>query len=316
MIINMPPTADFGIIGLGKIGGNLVHQALDKNMAVAGSSRHEKPEFAERGLPFSTDTAEFIGFLKKPRIIFIYVPAGKIVDAILEDLQEHLEEGDIVIDGGNSFFRDSMERAEELEKQGIYFLDCGTSGGIPGARNGACFMIGGPNEPVQTVMPVLEKLAVKDGVVHTGESGSGHYVKLVHNGIEFGMLQAIGEGLALLESGEFNLNPPDVLYNWSHGSVIRSWLVELLEAQLREKSVGEVPDYIEDTGEVNWLVEEALKMEVPIPAISQAVTELLRSRVQQSVDYQAIAMMRNGFGEHPFGPDEDIRKERREGKRA
>ncbi len=198
-----------------------------------------------------------------------------------------------------------------MAEKGFYYLDTGTSGGITGARHGACFMVGGKEEGIKVVEPILKKLAVPGGYVHTGAPGTGHYVKLVHNGIEFGMLQAIGEGVSLMTRSGFDLDLEAIFTNWSHGSVIRSWLVELMAQGLKDRKVGDVQSYVEDTGEVNWLVQDAINKEIPIPVISQSVMELFRSREKDSDTYRAIAVMRHGFGGHPFGPDDYIKKERK-----
>ncbi len=304
-----------GIIGLGKMGGNLALQALEKKIDIIGKARKRKPELEHKGVRVVTEYEPFVGHLKHPRVIYLSLPSGKTVDTVLEELAPYLEKGDVVMDGGNSFYLDSIEREKRLWQRGIYFLDCGTSGGLEGARNGACFMVGGRDEGIKLAEPILISLATnKDGFVHTGEPGSGHFVKLVHNGVEFGMLQAIGEGVALLHSGNFkNLNLQQIFKNWANGSVIRGWLVELMEQGLREQSFAKIEGYIEDTGEVNWLVQDAINKEIPIPVISQSVMELFRSRMDNKEDssYKAIALMRNGFGGHPFGKDEGIAEERK-----
>jgi len=303
---------ELGIIGLGKMGGNLALQCIDKGIRVVGKARRPKPELTEKGVKVVKDYDEFVRSLKPPRVIYMSLPAGQTIDKVLKELVPHLDKGDVVMDGGNSYYKDSIRREAELSKLGIYFVDCGTSGGIDGARYGACFMVGGKPEAVKLYEPVLKALAVEGGYVHTGEPGSGHFVKLVHNGIEFGMLQAIGEGVELLSRSKFDLNLRDIFRNWSHGSVIRSWLVELMEKGLGEiKDLKEVPDYVEDTGEVNWLVQEAVEKEIPIPVITHSVIELFRSRRKQSDAARAIAMMRHGFGGHPYGKDDYIAKERK-----
>ena len=210
---------ELGIIGLGKMGGNLALQATDKNIKVAGKARSKKPELEEKGVRVFTDYESFISYLKKdPKLIYLSLPAGHTVDRVLEELVPFLQRGDVIMDGGNSFYLDSIDRERRLwNEKGVYFLDCGTSGGLDGARNGACFMVGGRQEGIKIAEPVLISLAVnKDGYVHTGPSGSGHYVKLVHNGIEFGMLQAIGEGVELLHKGGngFNLDLGRIFRNW------------------------------------------------------------------------------------------------------
>lgn len=306
-------TSDFelGIIGLGSIGGNLAKQAIEKDIRVVGKDVEEKPELQEMGTTQVDSYEEMVSELSHPRVIYLSLPAGPAIDEELEKLTPHLEEGDVVADGGNSFWLDSMEREAVLREEGIYFLDAGTSGGLPGARNGACFMVGGREGGIEVAEPIFETLSVDGGYVHTGKPGSGHFVKLIHNGIEFGMLQAIGEGVELLEAGDFDIDLQGVFHNWTNGSVIRSWLVELMEQQLREEEFEEIPNYVEDTGEVNWLAMWAIKQETPAPVITTATMELFESREQQDNAYQAIALMRHGFGGHPFGVDEDIAKKRK-----
>lgn len=306
----------FGVIGLGKMGGNLAIQASEKGYEVYGlDTKDLRKEVLAAGVKQVKDYQELAQNLPAPRAILIYVPAGKIIDTIIDDLSGYLEEGDIIMESGNSYWGDSITRAKRMEEKGIYYIDCGTSGGIDGARNGACFMAGGKDEAIQQIQHILKDMAVEDGFVHTGPSGTGHFVKLVHNGIEFGMLQAIGEGISLLEKFDHNFDMEKILHNWNHGSVIRSWLVELLEEQYKKRGgMEDVPPYIEDTGEVNWLVGDAMKMEVPVPVISQSVMQLFTSRDNKQKWARAIAMMRNGFGGHPLGENEHIRKKRQNSK--
>jgi 6-phosphogluconate dehydrogenase len=253
--------------------------------------------------------------LAQPRFVMLYVPAGPLVDKLLDQLTESLEAGDIIADGGNSYWGDSIRRHARLRERGIHFIDAGTSGGPGGALSGCCFMLGGEHEPVATIEPVLRRLAVPDGYIHAGGPGAGHFVKLVHNGIEFGMLQAIAEGIDLLTHYREQLPLADLLKCWQHGSVIRSWLIELMEQMYRQQgSLDSVTPYVEDTGEVNWLVDDALHMEVPIPVIAQSVMELIESRDTTHNWARAIAMMRHGFGGHPFGPDNTIARERHTGR--
>ncbi|WP_300441891.1 phosphogluconate dehydrogenase (NAD(+)-dependent, decarboxylating) [Christiangramia sp.] len=306
----------FATIGLGRIGGNLALHASEKGYDVIGVNRHEMPEFLQgSSIKHTNEIEDLAKLLPHPRLVFLYIPAGKAIDAILDQLiNEVLEEGDIIVDGGNSYWGDSVRRAKKVEERKIYYLDCGTSGGATGAKSGACFMVGGAGEPVRLVEPVLKDLAVPDGFVYAGPSGAGHYVKLVHNGIEFGMLQAIGEGMHLLENSHFAHNIEAVLKCWNNGSVIRSWLIQLMEEQYKEQEGLRVPSYVEDTGEVNWLVEDAMHLEVPIPVIAQSVMQLLTSRDKDKKWAKAIAMMRHGFGEHPFGENETIKNHRKKGK--
>jgi 6-phosphogluconate dehydrogenase len=267
------------------------------------------------GLQAATDLKALVALLPQPRFIMLYVPAGPPVDALLGQLIALLAPGDIVGDGGNSYWGDSIRRHARLKQSGIHFIDVGTSGGPAGARNGACFMIGGEPGPVATVEPLLRQLVVDGGYVHAGPPGAGHFVKLVHNGIEFGMLQAIGEGMDLLAHFRAPLPVDEILQCWMHGSVIRSWLIELMEKMYRQEGkLDAVPSYVEDTGEVNWLVDDALHMEVPIPVITQSVVQLLASRDRSNGAARAVAMMRHGFGGHPFGADAGIAHERHTGR--
>jgi len=302
-----------GIIGLGKMGSNLAINALEQKIQVVGKARSRKPDLQKIGIAVVDNYKDFVSFLDKPRVIYLSLPAGPTVDSVLRELSHFLEKGDVVMDGGNSFYLDSIRREKEFRDKGIHFLDCGTSGGIDGARHGACFMIGGSDSGFNIAKQMLKKLAINDDAcIHTGKPGSGHFVKLVHNGIEFGMLEAIGEGVCLLRHGDFDLDLSQIFKNWSNGSVIRGWLVELMEKGLREgPNLDNIESYVEDTGEVNWLVQEALNKEIPIPVIFQSVTELFKSRNKYTDTYKAIALIRHGFGGHPFGPDKYIAMERK-----
>ena len=305
---------EFAVIGLGRIGGGLARLALEKGMRVVGSSRSgAPPELVKAGLVEVKALGELRAKLRPPRIVLLYVPAGPAVDAILDEVSTALEPGDIVVDGGNSYWGDSIRRHARLRERQLHFVDVGTSGGLEGARHGACFMVGGERDPVSRLEPLLKALATAGGYVHAGPPGAGHFAKLVHNGIEFGMLQAIAEGFDLLTHHHQRLDIGAVLECWRHGSVIRSWLVDLMaEAYADDPALAKPSAHIEDTGEVNWLVSDALRMEVPVPVISQAVMQLLASRDQRRNWARAIVMMRHGFGGHPYGPDESIARERQE----
>lgn len=307
---------ELGIVGLGKMGAGLAEQAIGKGIRVVGSDLSGAPgELVESGLVEVSEPAGFREQLSPPRAVFAYVPAGPVVDSVIDELADALEEGDVIVDAGNSYWGDSIARHSRLRERGRRFVDLGTSGGTSGAREGACFMAGGEAAAIERVEPLLIELAVEGGYVHAGPPGAGHFTKLVHNGIEFGMLQAIGEGVGLLEEYEDRLDVAEVLRCWRHGSVIRSWLVDLMEAAYREHGgLEEIPPYVEDTGEVNWLVDDAMKMEVPVPVIAQSVMQLIASRDDDRAWARAVAMMRHGFGGHRYGPDEGIRRERREGR--
>ncbi len=311
-----PDKDELGIVGLGKMGGGLALQALEKGMKVVGYTiGGADGAIVSAGLAEVASIGGFREKLSSPRIVFLYIPAGPAVDALIDELAASLEAGDIIVDGGNSYWGDSVRRHGTLAARGVRFVDLGTSGGLSGAREGACFMAGGDADAVKAVENIVARLAVPGGFVHAGPPGMGHYVKLVHNGIEFGMLQAIGEGMGLLDHFKDRVDIPGVLSCWRNGSVIRSWLIDLIsEAYKKNGGMDGIPSYIEDTGEVNWLVADALRMEIPIPVIAQSVMQLFASRDDKKDWAKAIAMMRHGFGGHPYGESEPIKRERREGR--
>ena len=304
---------EFGVVGLGRMGGGLARQALDKGLRVVGASRSGAPrELVGAGLVAVRELSGLRDALRAPRAVFLYVPAGRTVDELLDKLGEALEPGDVVLDGGNSYWGDSIRRHARLRERGLHFVDLGTSGGLEGARHGACFMAGGERAAVALVEPLLKALAVEGGYVHAGPPGAGHFVKLVHNGIEFGMLQALGEGFQLLTHYHERLEVGAVLECWRHGSVIRSWLVDLLaRAYAADPGLRKPGAHIEDTGEVDWLVADALNMEVPVPVIAQSVMQLFASRDAGRDWARAVVAMRHEFGGHPYGKDEKIAEERR-----
>ncbi|UPL47680.1 NADP(+)-dependent, decarboxylating phosphogluconate dehydrogenase [Hymenobacter sublimis] len=303
-----------GVIGLGKMGAGLARQAAEKGYPIVGLDIHPRPDLKTENLRVVGSIEELVNKLKRPRKVFLYIPAGAAVDGLIQQLLPHLEPGDIIVDGGNSYWGDSIRRAARLREQGLHFLDCGTSGGPGGARTGACYMVGGAPEAVEQLREFFVDTSVPGGFLHTGVAGTGHYVKLVHNGIEFGMLQAIGEGMGLLTHFREKLDISAILGLWNNGSVVRSWLVELMKKTYDEEAGFNVPSYIEDTGEVNWLVADALHMEVPIPVISQSVMQLFTSRDKEPTWAKAIAMMRHGFGGHPYGEDKGLQRERQYGR--
>jgi 6-phosphogluconate dehydrogenase len=305
-----------GIVGLGRIGGGLALNALEKGIRVVGQTRSgASPELLQAGLEEIRSPDGFREHLAPPRRVLLYVPAGPVTQKLLDQIAEALEPGDIIADGGNSYWGDSIQRHGMLAARGLRFVDLGTSGGLPGARKGACFMAGGERDAVAALEPVLRALAVEGGFVHAGPPGAGHFVKLVHNGIEFGMLQAIAEGFALLRRWHAPVDVAGTLECWRHGSVIRSWLVDLMaEALRKDPGLRKPAAHVEDTGEVNWLVMDAVRMEVPIPAIAQSVMQLFASRGADEDAAKAVVLMRHGFGGHPFGPEESVAKERGEGR--
>ena len=291
-----------GMIGLGKIGGSLSRQAMEKGHQVVGYSKSDEElgALAKEGLEPAETIQALVEKLVSPRIIFLYIPHGDPTMEVCNELKRFLTSGDIVVDGGNSHWKQSVKRYEEFKELKIYFLDCGTSGGIKGAREGACFMVGGDEVAYARVAPLFKDLAVQEGALHVGPAGAGHFSKLIHNAIEFGMLQAIGEGVALLESSNYKFDLPALMHNWSNGSVIRGWLIELMEKGLRENRLDTLSPYVEDTREVRWALEYALEKEVWIPVIAQAELALYRNRDPENLSAKSVALMRNGFGGHPL----------------
>jgi 6-phosphogluconate dehydrogenase len=294
---------EFGVIGLGRMGGGLAEQALKKGMNVVGYDLSPPlPALVTQGLQVAHNYQDFVVKLQSPRIIFIYIPSGKAVDQLADELAQVLQPGDIIVDGGNSYWGDSIRRHKKYLEHNLHFVDLGTSGGISGANQGACFMLGSEPEIAAKIAPILSALSVTNGFVHAGPPGAGHFVKLVHNGIEYGMLQAIGEGIALLENCPLNIDIQNTLEVYCNGSVIRSWLIELIcNAYKKNGGMGNIDSYVDDTGEVNWLVTDAMCMEVPVPVISQAVMQCIASRDSRHNAAKAVAMIRNAFGGHAFG---------------
>jgi 6-phosphogluconate dehydrogenase len=309
-------TLEFGVIGLGRMGGGLAEQALKKGMKVVGYDLSAPPKtLTDQGLVFVKDYHDFVKNLQSPRIIFIYIPGGKAVDQLADELAKVLQPGDIIVDGGNSYWGDSIRRHKKYLANGLHFVDLGTSGGVSGANQGACFMLGSEPEIAARIAPILTTLAVPNGFVHAGPPGAGHYVKLVHNGIEYGMLQAIGEGISLLENSALKLDIKNTLEVYRNGSVIRSWLIDLICAAYKKNGgMGNIDSYVDDTGEVNWLVSDAMHMEVPVPVIAQAVMQCIASRDEKKNAAKAVAMIRNAFGGHAFGHSKVSEAERYKGR--
>ncbi len=291
-----------GFIGLGRMGSNMVRRLLRYGHEVVVWNRtYQKAEaLAREGAVASRTLEDLARQLPKPRVVWIMVPQGKPVDEVLQNLVPHLEPGDIVIDGGNSHYTDSQRRARDLAGQGIQFLDVGVSGGIWGLQYGYGLMIGGPEEAFHQVEPVFQALAPAEGYAHLGPSGAGHFVKMVHNGIEYGMLQAIGEGFAVMQAKkEFALDLKTIAHIWQHGTVIRSWLLELLERALdQEPGLEDIVGYVEDSGEGRWTLLEALNLDVPVPVIAESLFARFYSRQEDSFAARVVAALRNQFGGH------------------
>jgi 6-phosphogluconate dehydrogenase len=292
-----------GIIGLGRMGANLALSAIEHGHEVVGHDRDAEllRELAGQGVEPAGSPAELVGLLSPPRIVLIYLPHGAPTERVCEALRGVLVTGDVAVDGGNSHWEESRRRHADFARQDIRFVDLGTSGGIRGARHGACFMAGGDADGYALVEPLLKDLAFDDrAVLFVGEPGSGHFSKLIHNAIEFGMVQAIAEGVELLDRSEFTLDLPALFDNWAHGSVIRSWLVELMRDALQENAdLGRLSTYVEDTGEVKWVLEWALARDIPSPVISDSQQALMCYRDLDRPAAKAVALLRHGFGGHP-----------------
>ena len=291
-----------GFIGLGRMGGNMVDRLLQGGHEVVGYARSESSRAEARAKGAVTvDTLEdVVKALAVPRVIWVMVPSGDPTEETIMNLKDQLAPGDLIVDGGNSNYRDSMRRADALAEQEIRFLDIGTSGGIWGLKVGYCMMVGGEKSDVLRVEPALKTLAPREGFLHVGPHGAGHFVKMVHNGIEYGLLQAYAEGFELLESKkEFALDLSAISHLWNQGSVVRSWLLELAElAFQKDTHLEKIQGYVEDSGEGRWTVEEALAQDVPAMVITAALYARFRSRQTDSFSNKVIAALRNEFGGH------------------
>jgi 6-phosphogluconate dehydrogenase len=292
-----------GFIGLGKMGMNMVQRLLNGGHEIVAYARTAETvkKAEEKGAEGAASLQDIVSRLEKPRIVWLMVPAGKATEDTLMDLAGLLEAGDILIDGGNSFYKDSLRRAGELKRRNISFLDIGTSGGIWGLKIGYCMMIGGDKDVFSKVEPLLKTLAPENGYAHVGPHGAGHFVKMVHNGIEYAMLQGYAEGFEIMHAKkEFNLDLRIISHLWNHGSVVRSWLLELAEdAFQKDPRLDSVRGYVEDSGEGRWTVAEAVELDVPAPAITLSLLERFRSRQEESFSAKTIAALRNEFGGHP-----------------
>lgn len=291
-----------GIVGMGRMGGGLASQAVARGHAVSGFDvTGVAPALVTAGVVAAGSARELVRGLERPRVVLLYVPHGAATERAVEEVGGLLGDGDILADGGNSHWRDSVRRAAALQQRGVKYLDIGTSGGVEGARGGACFMVGGDRGAFEIVAPLLRDLAVPEGVALVGGPGAGHFAKLIHNAIEFGMVQAIAEGVALLQSGEYSYDLPALFHNWAHGSVIRGWLIELAERALRADSELEsLSSYVEDTREVRWAVEHALEKEIWTPVIVESELAFYAYRDRSHVAAKIVALLRHAFGGHPL----------------
>ncbi len=294
------------IVGLGRMGANLARHAAEKGHDVVGYDPvgSIRESLAADGIGPVASLDELVQEVDPPRVILLYVPHGDVTEQVCRKLFDVAEPRDILVDGGNSHWLDSKRRAGEAAARGIHFLDMGTSGGVEGARNGACFMAGGSKQAYAVIEPLLKDLAIDElGAVHVSEEpGSGHFVKLIHNAIEFGMNQAIAEGVEMLMRSGYSLDLPRLFVSWNHGSVIRSWLVELMAQQL-ERHLGEwdeLSTYVEDTQEVKWVLNWATDHDIPSPLIALSQQLLMQFRDLESPAAKAHALLRNAYGGHPI----------------
>lgn len=292
---------EIGLIGLGKMGLNLAKNMRDNGIDVIAFDVFEqaRQNAAKAGIPTAESLDQLISKLNQVRVIWIMVPAGKPTNDTIVQLRNQLSTEDIVIDGGNSFYQNSLTHAEMLKEKGIHFFDVGTSGGMEGARNDGNFMIGGEKEIFKSIEPLFKAIAAKNGYLYTGKAGSGHYLKMVHNGIEYGMMQAIGEGFEVLAKSEFDYDNEAVAKVWNNGSVIRSWLMELAQSAFSDDpKLDEIKGVMHSSGEGAWTVEEAIKLHVPTPVISSSLMMRYRSEEEDTVTGKVVAALRNGFGGH------------------
>ena len=286
-----------GLIGLGKMGGNMRQRLRNKGIEVVGYARSIENQ------PDVDSIKDLVAALPTPRIVWVMVPHGKPTDDVINELEQYLDAGDLIIEGGNSRFSDDARHAAQIADKGIGYLDCGVSGGVWGLENGYGLMVGGDAALVEKAMPIFDALRPEgvreEGFVHVGDVGAGHYAKMVHNGIEYGMMQAFAEGYELLEKKEIIKDVQGTFAAWQRGTVVRSWLLDLLVIALKEDPhLGNIRGYVEDSGEGRWTVEEGIANSVPMPVITASLFSRFASRQDDSPAMKAVAALRNQFGGH------------------
>jgi len=292
---------ELGMIGLGRMGANMTerlvlggHQVITYDRSAEAIQR-----VVDKGATGAASLADFVKKLSLPRAIWLMVPSGDPVDQTIDQLLPSLAKGDIVIDGGNSNYKDSIRRAETMKTHGMHFIDAGTSGGVWGLQNGYCMMVGGEKDIVSRLEPIFLTLAPQDGYLHAGPNGAGHFVKMIHNGIEYGMMQAYGEGFELLKASQFDLDLAKISHLWNQGSVVRSWLLELCESAFqKDPKLDAIKGYVEDSGEGRWTVIEAIERGVSATVLAHSVFARYASRQQDAFSNKVIAALRNEFGGH------------------
>ncbi len=300
-----------GMIGLGRMGSNMARRLLGggHHVVVYDPIKEAVEALVKQGAIGAISIAELVGKLTRLRSVWLMVPSGEPTESTVNTLAAELSPGDIIVDGGNSNYKDSMRRAAALSEKGLVFLDVGTSGGIWGLKEGYCLMVGGDSKAFRQMEPIFQTLAPspQQGYGHMGPSGAGHFVKMVHNGIEYGLMQAYAEGFELMQAKqEFDLNSAQIAEIWRYGSVVRSWLLDLAAAALLEDPKLEgIEGYVEDSGEGRWTVQESVELAVPMPIITQSLQARFRSRQDQPFASKLLAALRKQFGGHP------VRKARR-----
>ena len=292
---------ELGMIGLGRMGANMTERLLrgGHKLIIYDRSPEAIQRCVDKGAFGAHSLADFVKQVSLPRVIWLMVPSGEPVDLTIEQLLPSLLENDIIIDGGNSHYKDSTRRAEKLKQLGIHFVDAGTSGGIWGLQEGYCLMIGGEKAIVDQLEPIFKTLAPENGFAHVGASGAGHFAKMVHNGIEYGMLQAYGEGFEMLKASQFEFDLGKISHLWNQGSVVRSWLLELAKnAFQKDPQLSSIRGYVEDSGEGRWAVLEAVEREIPASILTLSLFARYASRQEDSFSAKVIAALRNEFGGH------------------
>lgn len=290
-----------GFIGLGKMGARMVERLLQGGHEIVAFNRSPGPveEAVKLGATGAESHEDLLTRLPSPRVVWLMVPAGEAVDQNIGLLLDLMNEGDIIVDGGNSNWRDTKKRAEDLHSRGIHYIDCGTSGGIWGLEEGYCLMYGGRKDACDFIEPVFSALAPDNGYLYCGSSGAGHFVKMVHNGIEYGMMQSYAEGFEIMEKSPFGLDLKAVSKVWQHGSVVRSWLLELAERAFTEDPhLNALEPIVQDSGEGRWTIQAAIDLDVPAPVITASLFARLRSRDVDSFANRVLAALRSQFGGH------------------
>jgi 6-phosphogluconate dehydrogenase len=298
-----------GMVGLGKMGYNMCLRMKDEHEVVAYNRSPGKVDrIKEEGVEGAYSLEEMVQKLKRPRTVWVMVPAGKPVEENLAALKGLLEENDVLVEGGNSFWRDALRQSDDLGEKGIHFMDAGVSGGVWGLKVGYCLMVGGREDVFKRIEPLIKTLAPEDGYLYCGPVGSGHFVKMVHNGIEYALMEAYGEGFEILKASPWGeqLDLAEVARMWGRGSVIRSWLLELAEAAFRrDPGLTEIKGYVRDSGEGRWTVQQAVESAVPAPVIATSLFQRFRSRQEDSFANKLLAALRWEFGGHAFKKEEE-----------